>query len=1850
MKILRFFPVLLIPVILFFSCGRQESGRETKNRSQFEKFISGYPSGYLPSRSPVRIILNKSVTGHRPGSKLNGDILKLKPHVDGKLFLIEPNILEFRPDKPFHSGTKYEVTLSLDKLFEKRTGAGDFHFTFQVMQQDFKVLTGKCVSAGKAEDNLKRYEGKIKTADAMSLEDAQKLLSATSPYGPLTVKVTPAGYNEFSYLIDSIPRKDESYTVTVSWNGNPIGISKKGTLQFEVPSLHDFSLQDVSMDQDNEQTVTLTFSDPVEPSQDLHGLIRIEDVDNLRISVSGSTVFLYPGKRITGKKTLYVEGSVRSSHGVKLGKTKTFPVVFDLLKPQVEIVGNGSITPGPDGLILPFKAVGLRAVDITVFKIFSENIAQFYQVDQRDFSYLNSIRPVGRPVYRKMHRLDNVVGINLKKWNIFSVNLNDLAGDDKGAFYVVKFSFRKEYADYPCSVTTSADLSKYESEDLITDREWQYWDGEKNWYNNWPNDYNWLERDNPCTDSYYINDRFPVRNLIWSNLGVIAKSSDGLRFTVVVTDLLTAMPVPGAKVEFLNFQQQLLSEGNTDENGMLTITTERRPFLLKVSYDGNRSWLRVDDGSSLSVSNFDVSGQEVTDGIKGMIYGDRGVWRPGDTLFLTFVMDDREQQLPSDHPVVLELYNSRGQLAARRVTHHGTDGFYRFVVKTDDDAPTGNWSATVKVGGAVFHKKLKVETIRPNRLKINIDFNRKLLSSNDKGQSGFLKVKWLHGADASGLKAQVNLKLLKSTTGFPGYERYTFDDPTKNYWPFENTVFDGRLDKEGHAQFPLDLQVNKNAPGMLKAVFQTRVFEQGGGFSTDYLTVPFAPYNRFVGLYLPDGGGYDDMLLTDTTHLIRIAAVDKSGHPVSIKSVDVKVYKINWRWWWSSSDDNPASWISGEEAELVFHEQTAIVNGEGTGKFRIRYPEWGRYFILVSDITGGHSAGKTVYVDWPEYVDRRNRTNPSGATLLSFSTDKDTYHPGEMATVSFPSARGARALISLESGSRTITTNWIKCDSAETNYRFEITPDMVPNIYVDLTLLQPWMQTANDRPIRMYGIVPIKVEDPETVLYPQIKVPDEIKPQSEYTVEISEKNGRAMTYTLTVVDEGLLDLTRFQTPDPWKVFFAKEALGVKTWDLFDDVLGAYGGEITKVLAIGGDEEAEATGDRKASRFKPVVTALGPFTLRQGKTAVHRLKMPNYVGSVRVMVVAGKAGAWGSAKAECPVRQAVMVLPTAPRVISPGERMELPVSVFAMKDNVNNVSVSVSVEGGLELQGKPVRKMIFEKPGEQMVYFEILAKETEGTGKINVTAKANDEGASARIELKIENPNPPVTQSETLKLEPGETTDVNCVFFGMKGTNSGTVEVSSFPAFDLDKNLKYLITYPYGCVEQVVSSVFPQLYLDRFAALTDKQAEEVSNNISTAIDRLKRFQLRDGGMSYWPGAHRFSDWGSSYACHFLLLAEQKGYLVPFDMKKKLLIRQNELASAFDVNNSGMQNQYGALMQAYRLYTLALAGQPNIGAMNRLRETPDMPVNAKWRLAAAYLLAGKPEVAGSMVSMDEMDDLPDYRTPGTVFGSKLRDRAMMLETLVLMNDLEDAYSLAMLMIDDMNNRSYMSTQTTAFALYGLFRFASATNNSDKLMFDYAYAGKNEKVNTYSSAYTIELHPAGAAATSLNITNTGKSVLFVTKTMTGQPASGNEISESKNLKMKISYLTPDGKPLDVDTLKQGTDFSAHVTISKAGVTWDYENMALRQIFPSGWEIINERIANVAPAQNESSFIYRDIRDDRVYTFFDMDNTGDVTYIVKLNAAYTGRFYLPAITCEAMYSNNVYARQKGRWVNVVK
>ncbi|GAF04427.1 Ig-like domain-containing alpha-2-macroglobulin family protein [Saccharicrinis fermentans] len=1509
----------LITCLFMAGCNNKEKKVQELTEIKYNKSVTAFTSGMVSNQTDIMVRFSKNVPEAEPGSPASSSLMKISPAVEGDYYWLDNQSLAFKPSVPLESGTVYGVKVKLPQVFNDVKD--DFEFSFETISQNFRFEQGDISPYDRTNLSDNKLNGTLILSDFAPLEKIHEMVKAEQDGSALEIEWLPSeNGNRYPFLIHHIIRGKKSSQIKIRIQGSSILVDKEELQKVKVSSIDDFQLIHCKAVVQPRQAIEILFTDPLNPSQELDGLIELRPKSSFYTQIENNIIRILPGHSLKGDVKVTIHPGIENVLGTKCEEKESYEITFASSKPRVEFIGKGTILPESSGLTLPFRAVSLKEVEVRVIKIFENNIASFLQINQLDGSY--QLKRAGRLVLKKTIPLNTDRTLDLNQWNTFSIALDQLVNVDRGAIYRVELRFARRNAIFPCANEDASVYDNYDHDpDEITEEEIAYYDAPNAEYSYYDNEYyysGWQDRDDPCKEAYYNKNRFVSRNILASNIGIIAKKGSDKEMVVAVTDLRTTEPLADVEVEIYNYQNQLIASEKSNDSGLLRVDVTQRPYLLVAKHKNQRGYLRLDEGSSLSLSRFDVAGQTIDKNLKGYIYGERGVWRPGDTLFVSFILEDREHSLPDKHPVVFELRNPYGRLVKRIASSNNTHNMYLFKLATDQSSPTGNWQARFLVGGTSFNKTLKVETVKPNRLKIKMDFGEDIISVAQPSISANMEVKWLHGAVAKNLKAYVSATLSSIPTKFDQFRDFTFDDPARSFTSEELTFFEGTTDAEGRVHVHGSLSVSDQAPGMLKASFRSRVFEESGDFSVDRFSIPYSPYQSYVGVKTPVGDKRG-MLLTDQDHTIEVATVDSEGNPISQKVLKYVVYKVSWRWWWESGADNLARYVSSSSQDVVQKGELHTKNGRGSFDFRIKYPEWGRYLIRVFDPVSGHVCGKTVYVDWPGYATKPMGDNPEAASMLTLSTEADKYTVGQKAQVNFASSEGGRALVTVENGTRIVREYWVRTQKEFTSFNFEVSKDMTPNIFVHVTLLQPHGQMDNSLPIRMYGVTPLLVEDAETHLKPVIDMPEVLVPQQKVKIKVSEESGKPMTYTIAMVEEGLLDLTRFKTPNPWNHFYAREALGVRTWDIYSQVIGAYGGQIEKVFSIGGDGEMEnQLKDPHANRFKPVVKVMGPFELKSGKSQTHEITMPEYIGSVRTMVVACHDRMYGNAEKTTPVKKPLMVLATLPRVLGPGETVELPVTVFAMRNDIQKVNLSVETNELFRVQKESKRTLVFEKEGDQVVPFTLTIPERLGVGKVKIIAQAGSEKAEHEIEIQVRNPNPPRVETISKVLQGKEKGAIPYELFGMEGTNKVTMEVSAISPVDFGRRLKFLLEYPHGCVEQTTSSVFPQLFLENVMEVDDNTKQVIEKNVKAAISRLASFITSDGGFSYWPGGREANDWGTTYAGHFLLEAEKKGYSLPLNFKSKWLSYQRKQAGVWS-NMAG--SSYRQLNQAYRLYTLA-----------------------------------------------------------------------------------------------------------------------------------------------------------------------------------------------------------------------------------------------------------------------------------------------------------------------------------------
>lgn len=1827
--------VLIVVTGLLFACS---TPHRTAMDPVFKKWVSGYTSGIVSNQDRIQIELQNPVDStHMKELKMKfkqdsialKDLIEITPEIAFSATWNNDRTIEIKPLEPLESNKLYNVEFNLEAVTDVEDGYEDFVFQFATKPLTFELFSTNL----EIEDsyNIEWYtlKSQIQFSDYIDTSKLKDVFKVNYNGKQLPYRIEERyGDNEYNLIVDSIQRGDSEKEVVITYDGTPIKSTTKGKENVAVKALGDYDLTEVRVENDDNQQIVLTFSEQINLNQDLTGLIELEGVKELKFSQYYNQITAYIPNRLEGTRELKIHKGILNHKNYGLKNNYTRQVTFTGANPNVRLVGNGNILPDSKGLIFPFETISLKSVTIRIVKIYENNVHHFLQVN--DLNESDRLFRFGKKLVEKKVNLK--VDSTLKnQWVSHVLNLEQWIKPELGAIYRVAIKFDKKDAYCNCADVNS---DNEESQNENDDESWS----EHQWYKeDWEDGYeSWGGySDNPCQDDYYYG-RAVARNILASNIGLIYKLDAQHVGHVFVTDMITAQPISGASISFYDYVKQTIASGTSNEQGMVEVKLSEKPFLLVAKNGKQRGYLKVGDNHTKSLTEFDILGETVDNGIKGYIYADRGVWRPGDSIFVNFILRDYDQKLPPNHPVTFTLTDPTGSQLYTVTKTTNVNGHYDFRCMTDQSGKTGIYTAEVQVGSRTFTKYLKVETVKPNRLKM------KLTTPNSTvADSGYtLTANWLHGAVANSLTADVQVEYHSIKTEIPNYRKYIFDSPIRYTNSEQRIIFNGKLSKTGTAKFKVNQSANTNESGFLKAIYTTRVFENSGNFSIDRFTETYSPFTNYVGIQLPKTEA-DNSILSGKKESFNLVVTDKNGNlSTNNTKLHVSIYQLEWRWWYDGTEDDFSNFMAKNGNMLVY--DTTLIAEKGKSNFKFGLPEknYGRFMVLVTDEKGNHQTGEVFKIDMP-YWQRGNQQNNSFASMLSFTTDKKSYVRGEQVKLSIPSPANGKALISIETRKHIVKKFWVNTVKGETNCSFEATAAMTPNVYIHVSLIQPHASTANDLPIRMYGILPILVENPETRLEPVLKTSKEWQPESTASLNVSEKNGRGMTYTIAIVDEGLLDLTRFKTPNPWPTFYAKEALGIQTWDVYDDVLGAYTGKMNRMISIGGDESANDGAGPKANRFKPMVTFLGPFVLGSGQHKAHQLDIPRYMGSVRIMVVAHAQLAFGSSELAVPVRKPLMILGTLPRVLSPNETVSLPVDIFSTVKTKQQVSISASSNDFVSFEEQK-GTITVDPEGNEMAFLKLKVGNKQGIAKIELKAKSANYTAAYDFEVDVRSPNPVVIENDELWLEPGKSHTFDAKQLGIPGSHMFHLEISKMAPLNLARRMNELIVYPHGCVEQTTSSVFPQLLALEMVNCTANEKKQMSDNVVQGLKRLQTFQTSSGGLAYWPGESYASDWGSNYAGHFILQAEKQGFKISEKFKSAWLSYQKEAANHWTEN---VQRNYGyhtqssnEAIQAYRLYTLALAGKPEIGAMNRLKENMNLANPAKWRLAAAYYLAGYKNEAQKLVNNADFK-VDKYRELSFSYGSDIRDQAMILEAAYLL-DRKGTDELEKLISEKLNGSLWMSTQETAYCLLAL-------GSKSGLASPYAVSINKDKMSIDKRIYTKKIKEAQADGkyTITNLSNKKIHVNFATQYV---PMQGKEKTSSSKLKMVISYTDMKGTEIDPKKLKQGTDFIMRVEVKNPSKNEYYREMALSQIIPGGWEILNTRYMEGGSYGVAAD--YEDIRDDRVYSYFKLAPNEKKIFTLQLNASYLGKFYLPAIYCEAMYDHTIHAQQQGKWVEVSK
>ncbi|MGL4392381.1 MAG: alpha-2-macroglobulin family protein [Fusobacteriaceae bacterium] len=1529
-------------------------------------------------------------------------------------------------------------------------------------------------------------------------------------------------------------------------------------------------------------------------------------VNKFKVNIDGRRIILDGDFTYGEKYVVTIATGLPFNDGTTLDKEINKTILFKDVMPEVMFSDPGVILPNSKNKKVAFTSINIKKIRVQIKKIYENNKEQFFQdfslsnesisngsnyndeyYDYYGKSFNSNFKKLGDIIFDKTFKLD----YSKNNWVQTEIDLEEFL-EPKG-LYIVELSVETKDADYSFAN-----------------------DSEKNTF---------FSRSN-------------VKKLIsLSNIGVIVeKNREG--FNVIAMDIMASKPMSGATVKALSFNKQILETVSTNFDGEAFLSGNSKIFAIIVEKNGESSILKLED-NILSLDGFSIGGI-ISEGIKAFIYTERGVYRPGDEINLSVIARNEKSKFPGNLPIRVNVFSPTGKkFIENKVIDAGINGFYSYNLKTKTDSETGIWTVKFEIGSSEFVKNVPVETVVPNTIRLKSDLKDKIDLSKINGININFDSQYLFGAPAGNLKYKIDLSVREAEIDFEKYKNYTFKNPSNYIFSYSDSK-DGSLDAQGKDSVYFSTSPFDNVATKLTGEFSIRVIQDDGRPLIQRKKVELNKVNSYVGIETPSRSYVS---LDSKLNLAVVSVNDDGSKLLSGRKLRYTIYRNSYSWWWDY--DNYSAFIrsmKNGKATSIVAEKT-FTSGDKPYIIDYQPTESGEFFIEVEDLVTKQSAGVSLYAgDWLSSSNSRNQN----LEKLKIETDKKDYKIGDKAKIVFEGDKGARALISIVKSGKVIKRYWKNMSDNKMEEQVTITKDMIPNVYFSVMVFQNYKTVTNDRPLRIYGLVPLVVKDDEQKLNIIIDAPKEIRPNSNFEIKVKNKEKVAMEYTVAIVDEGLLNMTAFQTPDPFDYFYAREKYSMILYDNYSSIMKRIYGKSYQVLTTGGDlqmldendtgsSKTKKLGIEDAKRFVPVAMYKGVLSLKAGEESKLSFKMPNYMGSVRVMVTGATENKFGKAEADILVKAPVLMQVGLPRTLKIGDKFRIPVTIFALEDNVGEVTISYN------FQGKNKQETIkMTKKDKKVIYFEEAVANKVGIEKMEVSVASKVYNYKESVEIAV-NSNSPYIYRDELKIMPNGKAEFTPPDEFVKNSVYTTLRVSNVPLLGIDKRLEYLIKYPYGCGEQITSGVFPQLFIKKLATSKTYDEQKIIENINAGIEKLSKVQTTGGAFKYWTSSDGYDLWLTNYVGHFLIMSRKNGIYVSDEMYDKFIgfLKNRVKSSSGDDLN----------IKTYSLYLLALNGTPEVGEMNLIFENyfNQLSLPSKWMMAASYSLIKQDKVAKKIAEILPTVFARDINYRYYYYDSDLKNKAIILSAYYKIYGKVDQ-KLYEEIIGELRSSSWYSTQTTAYTLISLSDIVQGKKSSEfsgTIFLD----GKPSQVSSKNGTMKVKI-PESVKKISLDFSKS-KQQIFANYYWEGLPINYNRENVSKNFILTREYFDNDGNRISPDKIKIGTQF--WIKIKAEGTSGQsVENIALTQILPTGWEIENLRLNNASYPSwiSQSTAQYTDIRDDRVMWFFDSYGSRTYSFFIKVNAVTEGSFDIPGTTLEAMYDNNYEAYLNGSRVEVIK
>lgn len=1335
------------------------------------------------------------------------------------------------------------------------------------------------------------------------------------------------------------------------------------------------------------------------------------------------------------------------------------------------------------------------------------------------------------------------------------------------------------------------------------------------------------------TDERYVNAK---KILAMSDIGMIAKKGKK-HLTVFANSIATSEPIQGVQMRLVSYNNQEVYEAVTDANGVASF-----PDLKDNAPNFNVQMVTASKGddfnylhfrqTAVEQSRYEVGGiRENSAGLQAFLYGDRNLYRPGETVYVKTIVRNQKWGVAGELPVKVKMLLPDGNEFVSERAALNAEGTYETSFKLPQATVTGGYNIELYTANDILlaTHKVNVEEFVPDRIKVNVNMDKKTVSS---GEDFVVKAQALNlfGPPAVGRKYESELALYKKHFAPKEFGEYSFYLEGMDNVSFERDYREGETGEEGELAEQFNISKEYKHKGILEGRVYTTVFDETGRPVSRLKKFDILTQDVFLGVK-----GVDRYIKSGTEMSVPLVAVNHDGKVYKSAKAKVKLIKHEWQSVLEKNYYGEYRYVSHRKEKLK-GEKEVILSGKSSA-YTFVPQESGSYEIRVSLPDADTYVSRSFYAyRWGSTTSSSFEVDKEGRVAIEF--DKNKYEVGEEANLLLKAPFAGKMLVTVERG-EVLDYYTLDTDKKVASLSIPIKEEYLPNAYISATLIKPLQGSAIPLTVA-HGFESMTVAKKENKMDLVIEAPEKSRSRRKQTIKIkSSLEEEDIELTVAVVDEGILQVKNYKSPDPYKFFFQKKALEVRSYDLYPQLLPELKPQANSFGAgvYGLAKRVNPLGNK---RVKLVSYWSGTLKTDSDGEASYDIEIPEYSGDLRIMAVGVKGSVFGMGSTNMKVADPLVVSTALPRFMSPSDEVDVPVTLSNTTDKPMTVKADLKVSGKVLLDGEGQKELTIPAKGEKVANFHVKADNAIGTAKITLVAKANGESFTNTTDMTVRPAISLLKSSGAGKVSSKGSVDLDLKKGYLTSSISGKLLVSKSPVVQFADNLDYLLRYPHGCVEQTTSAVFPQLYFaDLSNALGGKGESSkalADSHISDAIKKLYTMQMYNGGLSYWQGGSYESWWGSVYACHFLQEADRAGYHVEKRFMKKLygylkgqLKRKRTRNYYYYENGTTVRRELAPKEIFYSMYVLAGTGYKDISTMNYYKSKPELlATDSKYLLACTYMMLGDMQSYRQLIPSGFGDEKAKKELSGS-FSSYIRDKALVMNVLLESDDKNAQIgTLARQLSKSMKEEKYLSTQERSFAMLALGKFTKKANSQD-IQADIKVGGK--VLTSYDNKDLVLT--SQVLGKQVIIDSKSKGDLFYFWEIEGLNETGEYVEEDKDLKVRKTFYDREGNQLgEESSIKQNDLIIVKVTLSSFDSK--VENVVVTDILPACFEIENPRISQIAGVDwaKGSSPEHTDFRDDRVNFFTTATpKAKDFYYMVRVVSK--GAFRMGPVSADAMY-----------------